>query len=1003
MHDDRELVERRIERVLNERIRPAIYADPIPLDLATWDVPDEPVPVNDALNADYRPAAIGDSWGPAWGTTWFRISGTISPSWAGKTVEAIVDLGFDAERPGFQAEGLVYTPEGVPLKALNPRNTWIRVDAAPPHKPLVLYVEAAANPTILGPVTNLGDKSTAGSTPLYRIARADLAVFDQEVWDLVQDLEVLDQLMRTLDVREPRRWEILRAIERSLDAMDAGDVSGSARAMRLELADMLGRPAHASAHRISAVGHAHIDSAWLWPVRETVRKVARTVSNVVSLMDDHPSLRFAMPQAQQLAWIKESHPALFARMTEHVTSGRFVPVGGMWVESDTNMPGGEALARQLVHGKRFFFEEFGVDTQEVWLPDSFGYSGALPQLVKLSGSRWFLGQKMSWNQTNPFPHHTFVWEGIDGTRIFAHFPPVDTYNSELSGQELAHASRTFREKGRATRSLVPFGWGDGGGGPTREMLARAYRTADLEGSPRVALESPSEFFHAAEAEYLEPAVWSGEMYLELHRGTYTSQALTKSGNRRSEHLLREAELWSATACVAGLLDYPYEELDGIWKRVLLLQFHDILPGTSIAWVHREAEAAYAQIADASETIIASAIRALAGRGANPIAFNPTPHEWRGVRALGASPVAHRDQPDVTASVEPSGTTIMTNGLIRVAVDDRGLIVSLYDLVADREVIAPGAVGNLMQLHPDLPNDWDAWDIDAFYRNTRIDVLEADEAVVVLAEPDEAAIRVTRTFASSSSTQHLRLLAGQRRLDIDTEIDWRETEKLLKLSFPFDIHAEQSKAEIQFGHVARATHTNTSWEAAKFESVAHRWLFIGEPGYGVAVVNDSTYGHDVHRDTRNGGGTTTTVRLSLLRAPRFPDPHTDQGLHRFRHAIVVDADVPCAVREGYRINLPERIVNGRRTVEPLVTIADPAAVVEALKLADDRSGDVIVRVYEAHGGRVRTRLTTSFPVARVDANDLLERPLSEAEPFELDGQTIDLRLRPFEIITLRLGR
>ncbi len=609
----------------------------------------------------------------------------------------------------------------------------------------------------------------------------------------------------------------------------------------------------------------------------------------------------------------------------------------MWVESDTNLPGGESLARQFVHGKRFFLEEFGIETEEVWLPDSFGYSAALPQLIQRSGSRWFMSQKLSWNQTNAFPHHTFLWEGIDGTRIFSHFPPVDTYNAELSR----------RRAGACVPELPREG--------SRDAVARAVRMGRRRrwADPRDARPRPSHggpggfaprgprvtarFFRAAEAEYAEPAVWSGELYLELHRGTYTSQARTKSGNRRSEHLLREAELWSATAAVAGLLDYPHDELDRIWKEVLLLQFHDILPGTSIAWVHREAEAAYARIADALEAMISSATQALAGHGTDPIVFNPTPHDWLSVPALGAGQPAAREQPALTVSIEPSGATVMSNGLIRVTIDRRGLIASLVDLIADREVIAPGAVGNLLQLHPDLPNDWDAWDVDAFYRNRRLDLDEADASVVVVDRPDEAAIRVTRTFGSSTSTQHVRLRAGQRRLDIETEIDWHETDQLLKLAFPFDVHADRSIAEIQFGHVARPTHTNTSWEAAKFEFVAHRWLFVGEPGYGLAVVNDATYGHDVVRTTRSDGGTTTTVRLSLLRAPRFPDPLTDQGVHRFRCAVVVGTDIAGAIREGYRINLPERQVQGERAVAPLVSVADPAAIVEAVKLADDRSG------------------------------------------------------------------
>ncbi|RIJ10133.1 alpha-mannosidase, partial [Clavibacter michiganensis subsp. insidiosus] len=311
----------------------------------------------------------------------------------------------------------------------------------------------------------------------------------------------------------------------------------------------LAAPAHASAHRVTAVGHAHIDSAWLWPVRETRRKVARTFSNVLALMDEDPDFVFAASSAQQYAWLKEDHPELFERLRQRVAEGRFVPVGGMWVESDTNMPGGEALVRQLVQGKSFFLEEFGIDSREVWLPDSFGYTGALPQIVRGAGAEYFFTQKQSWNETNTMPHHTFLWEGIDGSRVFTHFPPVDSYNSDLSGEDLARAERQHAEKAVSNASIVPFGWGDGGGGPTREMVAAAHRTRDLEGSPRVELGTPLSFFDAARAEIRDPHVWSGEMYLEFHRGTYTSQARTKQGNRRSEHLLREAELWLATAAV----------------------------------------------------------------------------------------------------------------------------------------------------------------------------------------------------------------------------------------------------------------------------------------------------------------------------------------------------------------------------------------------------------------------------------------------------------------------
>jgi alpha-mannosidase len=705
-----------------------------------------------------------------------------------------------------------------------------------------------------------------------------------------------------------------------------------------------------------------------------------------------------MSSAQQFAWLREHQPVLFERVRERVSSGQFVPVGGMWVESDTNMPGGEALARQFVHGKRFFLDAFGVETEEVWLPDSFGYSAALPQLARLSGSRWFLTQKLSWNSTNRFPHHTFDWEGIDGTRVFTHFPPVDTYNSELSGAELAHAVANFAEKGRATRSLVPFGWGDGGGGPTREMLARAARTRDLAGSPRVTLESPRAFFAAAEAEYPDRPVWSGELYLEYHRGTYTSQARTKAGNRRSEHLLREAELWSASAAVLGLLAYPYDDLERLWRTVLLHQFHDILPGSSIGWVHREAVQTYAHVEAELTAMADAARRALAGPGDREIVFNANPYPVDGVPALGCEVAAPAEGGDAATATQTDGCTVLDNGLLRVVVDARGLVTSLFDLGAGREVIAPGAAGNLLQLHPDLPNHWDAWDVDAFYRNTTKDLVAAD--VVEVVRPGElddgaAAVRVVRTFGGSTISQLLTLRPGRRRLEIDTEVDWHERETFLKLAFPLDVAADVSSSEIQFGHVKRAAHTNTSWDAARFEICAHRWVHVGEPGYGVALANATTYGHDVSRHPRAGGGTTTTVRWSLLRAPRFPDPETDQGRHVFHHAVAPGADIPAAVREGYAANLQLHAVRGATAVAPLVAVDHPGVVVEAVKLAEDRSGDLVVRLYEAWGGRARTSVRVSMPVAGVVETDLLERPTGEI-------RADDVTFRPFQIRTLRFS-
>jgi alpha-mannosidase len=767
-------------------------------------------------------------------------------------------------------------------------------------------------------------------------------------------------------------------------------VVGTASAARAGLAAVLRVEAAPGGHTISAVGHAHSDTAWLWPVRETVRKVGRTVANVLQLMDTDDSLVYAMSSAQQWAWLEASYPELFARAKAYVDQGRFVPTGGMWVESDTNLVGGEAMARQFVRGQGWFREHLGVEPREVWLPDSFGYTAALPQIVTLAGMRWFLTQKISWNTTNPVPHHTFWWEGIDGTRVFTHFPPVDTYNAELTGEELAHSAANFRDKGPATHALAPFGHGDGGGGPTREMLGRARRTADLAGSPQVRIETPEAFFTAAEEEYADRApVWAGELYLEIHRGTYTSQAAMKDGNRRCEHLLREAELWCATAAVRGLLDYPYDELRSAWETVLLHQFHDILPGSSIAWVHREARATYARVIADVEAIVERALEALAQGGDEPTAFNAAPVARLGVPALGAgSPGDERLQSSAVATED--GGAVLESERFRVTVDPAGVIRSIVDRRHQREVLPPGGSANLLELHPDHPNRWDAWDLDEHYRHTVTPLTDVDDVRV---EGDAVVVR--RSFGSSTLEQWITLHVG--RIEIDTDVDWHEQERLLKLAVDCDVHTDQARYETQFGHVVRPTHVNTSWDATRFEVCAHRWVLVEEEGYGVALANRTTYGHDVTRHPRAGGGTFSRVRASLLRAPRFPDPGTDQGRHTFRHAIVPGAGVADAARAGYGLNLPLRRRTGK-PLEPLITVDGGTAYVEAIKLAEDESGDVVVRLYEPLGARTRVRVSPGFETSGGEVVDLLERPLAGE-----DWDGAELRLRPFQIVTLRFAR
>lgn len=998
MHDDTSLTIGRVKRVLDERIRPAIYSESVPLQVSWHELPGEPVAPAEGLALDYTPVAVGTPWGAAWGTTWFHLQGEVPAAWAGRRVEAVIDLGFDINMTGFQCEGLIYRPDGITVKALNPRNQWVPVaESAAGGEVVDLYMEAASNPVLLDyhPFlpTEQGDILTSSSRRLYTLRRLELAVFEPVVHDLALDLEVLFDLQEQL-ADGPRRFQILQAMDNALDVLDLQRITETAQDARDQLAAVLAAPAEHSAHKISAIGHSHIDSAWLWPLRETIRKVSRTCSSMVELLETEDEFLYGMSSAQQYKWLKTHRPEVWERVKRQVAEGRFLPLGGMWVESDTVMPSGESLVRQFLYGQNFFREEFGITSKGVWLPDSFGYSPALPQLMRRAGFEWFFTQKISWNQQNKFPHHTFDWEGIDGSRMFSHFPSMDTYNSQLSGEEVAKASRQFREARVANNSIAPVGWGDGGGGTTREMTGKARRLADLEGSAKVSWEHPNDFFDRAKAELPNPPVWVGELYLELHRATLTSQHQTKQGNRRTEQLLVEAELWAATAAVYAGEPYPYEQLDELWETVLLHQFHDILPGTSIAWVHREVVARYAEVAQQAQALITRAQQALAGSGELQLAFNAAAYTRHGV-GFGA---ARELQPATAAPVQAQGLDggwVLRNELVRVVISAEGLITSAVDLASGRETIAAGREANLLQLHQDFPNMWDAWDVDKYYRNQVTDLRGVDSLQLSEAE-GTATVTVTRSFSNSTLVQELSLAPGERTVQIAQSTDWHEAEKFLKVAFPLDIRAEQTIAETQFGYHQRVTHVNTSWEAAKFETSMHRFVLAQEPGFGAALVNDSIYGFDVTRDAVDAR-VTTTIRLSLLRAPRFPDPQTDQGLQTHRYGLVIGADIASATEAGALLNSAQTVLSGAREVEPLVALSGEGLVVSSVKLAADRSGDLVVRVYESLGRRATGTLAVNRPVASAATASLLEDPL---EPVEVNENSVQLKLGAFEVRTMR---
>jgi alpha-mannosidase len=683
----------------------------------------------------------------------------------------------------------------------------------------------------------------------------------------------------------------------------------------------------------------------------------------------------------------------------------------MWVEADCNLPSGESLVRQIVHGQRWYISRFGHECREAWLPDGFGFPAGLPQILAEAGMGWFVSQKLSWNEVNPFPHHTFWWQGLDGTRVRAHFPPADTYNGDMSLAELLRAPAAADG---GARSLYPFGHGDGGGGPTRDMVEAGRRAADLAGAPRVAMEPPEDFFAAVEADPAPLPVWAGELYLEKHRGTFTSQAAAKRANRQGEMALAAAELWSTVRPDGA--PWPGEDLDGAWKLLLVNQFHDVLPGSSINWVYRDTAADSTTLIGVADRLAGESVAAIAAAVDTSactepvVVFNPGPVP-RTERVHGAAvEVPAFGYATVDLAGDPAGAGgppvevgdgWISNGLLRVSWDADGRLSSIRDLEHDREVLAPGQAGNVFHLSVDRPAEYDAWDLD---RSAVEAYQELGGPVQIdLAAGSEGAacggIRFRRSFGDSTLDQTMVLRAGSRRLDFVTDVDWHERHRLLKVAFPVDIVADRATFEVQFGHVSRATHRNTSFEQARFEVCAHRWADLSEAGYGVALLNDCKYGYDVRGQV---------MRLSLLRGPTAPDPLCDVGHHRFTYSLFPHAGDPFSagvLQAATALNVAVRTVP--TTVHPgslpptgsYVSVDDPGFVVVAVKRADDGTGDMVIRGYEAFGGHRRARLRVGLPFSAASRADLLERPRHALAP---EGDEVPLSLRPFELVTLRLS-
>jgi alpha-mannosidase len=920
---------------------------------------------------DHRDAEMGMPLGPPWTTFWFRLEAELPDGWAGQRVDLLWETGSEST---LWMDGRAV--QGLNTSGSCPRPDALLVEAAEAGLRLELLIETACSGAF-----GQHDPSAGG----VALRRCELARFDPEAWRLWLDFSTLCDLEAETRESDPA-WagHLLGELSRVCNVWSADDRATWSEAETI-LADLYEHRNATLAHEVFAVGHAHIDTAWLWPLAETYRKCVRSFASQAALMDRYPDFRFACSQAQHYAWVKERNPDLYARIEERVARGQWLPVGGTWVEPDCNLPSGEALVRQFLAGQRFFESELGRRCTEAWLPDTFGFNGQMPQILRGAGLARFLTQKLSWNRFTKPPHHTFVWQGIDGSEVVAHFPPVDTYNAEATVAELRRSARELKDQRLGSESVVPFGYGDGGGGPTARMIETLGRVPDLQGVPRTRMAGPDELFARLEQRSAELPRVVGELYFEYHRGTYTSQARTKRANRRCEQLLHDVEF----LCAVGSGPYPAEELREAWRRQLVNAFHDILPGSGIHQVYEDAERDYAWIDETCERLRARALEALPG----PV--NTTSFERRELLQgavvscppYGVGEVVEAE--DEVRVERTAGGVVLENGRLRALVAPDGRVLSLVEKATGREALA--GPGNVLELYEDRPVAFDAWDVDPFHLETRRECPPA-ELVEVVEGPLRSEVVFERELGRGSRLrQSVRLDAHARRLELHTEVDWREEHALLKVAFPTVVRAQRATYETQFGVAERPTHRSTPWDAARYEVPGHRFADLSEPGFGVAVLTDCKYGYSTY------GG---TMRVSLLRAPREPDPEADLGAHELAYALYPHAGdwrQAGVVAEAAAFNAPllGRPGEGRPRCFARV---DGGLVLDTVKRAEDGDG-LVLRLYEPHGASGRARLTLDLPGEAATPCNLLEDPVAEA--IRLQEGALELAYRPFEILTLRL--
>lgn len=963
-----------------KQLKEAVYTPVAELDCEGWRTA-EPVPYTERMTGEHIKPALGESWGKLWDCAWMHFTGKAPESAKGEHLVFMIDIG---------GEGCLFDETGTPVRGITNVTSEFSRELGEPGKRIVQF----KNPADGGDTADIWIE--AGCNDLFghyngsgTIINKHIAVCRDDLRDLYYDLDFLINFVEnTAD--ETRKEEAISCINAAFDALDGEYSADSVKSAReLTLAELAKK--NDEALSVSAVGHAHMDLAWLWPIRETKRKCGRTFSTVLELMDRYPDYVFGISQPQQLKWVKEKYPVLYEKIKQKAAEGRIELQGGFWVECDANLTGAEALVRQIIHGKRFWQEEFGVKQEMLWLPDVFGYSAQIPQIMKKSGLKYFQTIKMSWNRVNKIPYHTFNWRSIDGSEVLVHMPPEGTYNSPASPWSLLKSQDCFAEKAVSNDVLVLFGIGDGGGGPGPDHLERVERAKDYRGLPKVHQAPAVDFFHKIDDSRDKYPTWVGELYLEKHQGTYTTQSRNKRYNRLMEQTLRDAEMLCAFASRMGDFEYPKADFDRIWEEVMLYQFHDIIPGSSIKRVYDESVARYKVLYEETRKIMALALAELEKHSAGSGYFNTLSCNREelidGVKYT-AAPFAFAAAETADGQVFADENTL-ENEYIKVVFGDGGEIKSVYDKELGREALRD--VGNRLTVYED---DADAWEVpDDFAKNKSERLQLADKKLVVSA--GESKLCFIYRHGDSVIKQDVILRAGSRRLDFVTSADWQETHRMLRSSFPLTVVSNTADCEIQFGNVKRPTHTNTSWEQAKIEVCAHKWVDISQRDYGVALLNNCKYGYRVWNNT---------IDINLLRSSTYPGEEADRGEHEFTYSLMIhpgDYYAGGVIDEAYRLNIPLR-GSAAETVKPsdsLLSVSNGDIVVEAVKQSENGRG-ITLRLYESAGAAsdFSLKIADALKVSRVYSSDLCEEELTELASH---GGEVKLSAGPFEIITLVL--